>query len=317
MWQRFDANVYVTIADYGYGQIAEDTHFPPLYPALIRLLGMMVGNVFLAGLLLSHICILYALKFLHTTFSEWGDPSSTRRAIAFLLLFPVSFFFFSAYTESLFLLMVLSAFRAMKDRSWHWAGFWIFCAILTRLTGLALVPPMLYLLWQEGRFLKKFNHWFGLAVSGLAIVIYLLVRLSHLSGGAVPVSEPSWYARLVLPWESFLHAFRILFSGQANHIDILNTAIAILLLALFLQGWKTIPLEYNLYSAFTLLILFSRIVESKAFNSMLRFSLTLFPLFILLGMAGKQPRYQRLIAYSFVALNLFLSAEFFGWGWVA
>src|SRR5262249_8722110 len=35
IWQRFDTNWYISIAEYGYGSIKEDIHFPPLYPLLI------------------------------------------------------------------------------------------------------------------------------------------------------------------------------------------------------------------------------------------------------------------------------------------
>jgi hypothetical protein len=51
--------------------------------------------------------------------------------------------------------------------------------------------------------------------------------------------------------------------------------------------------------------------------SMSRYVLTLFPAFQPLSMAGEKPWSQRIITYTFMALNLFLSAQFFGWGWVA
>jgi hypothetical protein len=317
MWQRFDSNIYMTIAENGYGQIIEDTHFPPLYPALMHLLSFGHGSTFLGGLLISHIAILYSLKLLHEIFLRWSDPSAGKRAIVCLLLFPASFFFFSVYSESLFLMTVLLSMRAISSRSWIWAGFWTFCAILTRLTGITLLAPMLYLMWKDRPLLGKLNHWVGLSLPGLAVLLYLYVRMTHLSQGVFPFSEPAWYARLVLPWESYAHALKILFSGHSNYIDFLNLVVATLVLALFLWGWKIVPMEYNLYSACTLLILFSRVVETKAYNSMLRFSLTLFPLFFILGVAGKDARYQRIITYGFACLNLFLSAQFFGWGWVA
>ncbi|HEU0293305.1 MAG TPA: hypothetical protein VFR47_11255, partial [Anaerolineales bacterium] len=317
MWQRFASNIYITIAEKGYGQIAEDTHFPPLYPALMHLLSFVFGDAFLAGLFLSHAAILYSLKLLHEIFSQWSDPSSSKRAIAGLLLFPVSFFFFSIYSESLFLMSVLPSMRAMSSHSWIWAGFWMFCAILTRLTGVALLTAMLYLMWKDRPLLGALKHWIGLSLPGLSVLLYLYVRIAHLLQRALPFSEPSWYARLVPPWESYLHALKIMFSGHSNYIDLLNLATATQLLALFLWGWKKIPMEYNLYSAFTLLILFSRVVETKAYNSMLRFSLTRFPLFFILRLAGKDAQYQRIITSSVACLNLFLSAKFFGWGWVA
>jgi hypothetical protein len=207
--------------------------------------------------------------------------------------------------------------RSMKTRSWAWAGFWAFCAILTRLPGMALMAPMLYLMWKDRPFLHKLQHWIALAIPGLAVFLYLYLRSTKLPEGIVPIAEPSWHARLVLPWESYLYAVKIILSGHFNYIDLLNLITATLFIILLLSGWKKIPIEYNLFSAFTLLIILIRIVDTRAFNSMLRFSLALFPLFFVLSLTGEDSRYRRIIVYTFACLNLYLSAEFFGWGWVA
>lgn len=317
LWQRFDANIYMTISERGYGQIEEDTHFPPLYPMLINIIASIIGDSYLAGLLISHLALLYSLKLLHKVFSNWGNNSSGNRAIGYLLLYPASFFFFSVYTESLFLMTVLLSMGSMKNRSWAWAGFWTFCAILTRLSGMALMAPMLYLMWKDRPFLHKLQHWIALSLPGLAVLLYLYLRATQMPEGIFPIAEPSWHARLVLPWESYLYAVKIILSGHFNYIDLLNLITATLFIILLLSGWKNIPIEYNLYSAFSLLIILIRIVDTRAFNSMLRFSLALFPLFFALGLAGEDSRYRRIIVYTFAFLNLYLSAEFFGWGWVA
>jgi hypothetical protein len=40
-------------------------------------------------------------------------------------------------------------------------------------------------------------------------------------------------------------------------------------------------------------------------------------MFFILGLLANNPFWRRFIIYTFTALALFLSAEFFGWGWVA
>src|SRR5215204_2671931 len=62
MWQRFDANWYTSLAENRYGNIEGDDHFPPLYPLLINLTKPIFGNGFIAGLVISHLATLYALK---------------------------------------------------------------------------------------------------------------------------------------------------------------------------------------------------------------------------------------------------------------
>lgn len=317
MWQRFDANWYISIAENGYGGIPGDDHFPPLFPVLIRLAQPVFGSTFLAGLFISHLATLYALKLLYDVFFEWGGNPTAKRTLLFMLIYPTSFFLFSVYTESLFLVTVLLSIRSMRIRSWAWAGFWTFCAILTRLQGAALLLPMLYLMWMDRPFLRKPAHWIGLLLPAAGGLFYLYLRSQQVSDGVLPFVEAEWHAQLVPPWETYWYAIRTLASGIFTFIDVLNWAVVTLFIILLISGWRKIPLEYNLYTTGSLLIMLIRIVETQPLISMSRYSLTLFPAFYVLGLAGENPWMRRIIAYAFILLNLYLSAQFFSWGWVA
>lgn len=317
MWQRFDANIYVSIAENGYGRIPGDNHFPPLFPLLIRVSQPLFGSAYLAGLLISHLAALYMLKLLYDVYSEWGGVENGKRSLLFFVVYPTFFFFFSAYSESVFLVCTLLALRNMKTPSWPWAGFWIFCAILTRLQGAALLIPMLYLMRADPPFLRKFSHWAGLFLTGLGGLFYLFLRALEGTGSVLPTVESEWQARLAVPGETYLYAIRTLAAGSASIIDLLNFVIATIFLLLIIVGWRNIPMEYNVFMAVNMLIILSRVVETQPLNSMLRFSLTLFPAFYTLGLIGKQPLARRIIVYASVLLALYLSGQFFIWGWVA
>ena len=317
MWQRFDANWYISIADNGYGGIPGDDHFPPLFPMLIRLVQPLFGSTFLGGLFISHLATLYALKLLYDVFLEWGGNSVGKQAVFFMLIYPTSFFLFSVYTESLFLVTVLLSLRSMRTRSWAWAGFWAFCAILNRLQGAALLLPMVYLMWMDYPFLRKPAHGFGLLLPATGGLFYLYLRSRQISNGVVPFVESEWHAHLVPPWETYWYAISTLFSGNFTFVDVLNWAVVTLFIILLILGWKKIPLEYNLYTAGSLLIMLIRIVETQPLISMSRYSLTLFPAFFVLGLVGEKAWIRRLITYTFIPLNMYLSAQFFLWGWVA
>ncbi len=317
IWQRFDANWYTSVADNGYGTIGGDDHFPPLFPVLIRVLEPIFGSAFLAGLLISHLATLYAIKLLYDSFYEWGGNDLAKRTVLFLLIYPASFFLFSVYTESVFLVTALLSFRSMKNGSWVWAGFWVFCAVLTRLQGAALLIPMIYLMWREHALLRRPATWFGLALPAVGGLFYLFLRSKQVTNGVVPLVESNWHARLVPPWETYWYALQTLASGKFTFIDLLNWAVVTLFMVLLVAGWRKIPLEYNLYTAFSLLIILIRIVETQPLISMSRYALMLFPSFFILGLAGENPLGRRLIIYTFIPLNLYLSAQFFLWGWVA
>lgn len=318
LWQRFDANWYTSVAENSYGSVPGDDHFPPLFPVLIRLLKPLFGNTFVAGLLISHLGTLFAIKLLYDTFCQWGEAVQARRSALLFLLYPTSFFLFSAYSESLFLVAALLSLRQMRKRSWGWAGFWAFCAILTRLQGAALIVPMLYLMSLDRPFLRKASHWFGLALPGMGGLFYLFLRSKQTTAsGAIPFVEANWHARLVPPWETYWYAVQTLFSGRFTFIDLLNWVVVTLFIILLFYGWRKIPLEYNLYTTISLLIILIRIVETQPLISMSRYSLTLFPSFFVLGMGTENPWLRRLVLYTFIPLNLYLSAQFFSWGWVA
>lgn len=317
MWQRFDANWYVTLADHGYGTIAGDDHFPPLFPLLIRILTPIFRNTFVAGLFISHAATLFALKYLYDLFTQWGGFTLGRRALIFFLIYPTFFFFFSAYSEPVFIVTALLALRAMESRRWAWAGFWTFCAILTRLQGAALLLPMLYLIWKDRPVLQTSKHWMGLIVAGFGGLVYLYLRSTQVTGGAVPFVEAEWRARLVPPWETYWYAVQTILTGKSTFIDGLNWFVMTLFLILLVWGWKKIPLEYNLYTALSIFIILIRIVETQPLISMSRYSLTLFPSFYALSLAGGDPWLRRAIIYGSLLLNLYLSGQFFIWGWVA
>lgn len=317
IWQRFDANWYTTLAEHGYGGIPGDDHFPPLFPLLIRIIKPILGDAFLAGLFVSHLATLYAIKLLYDTFSQLRGNFLAKRATIFWLIYPTSFFLFSAYSESLFLVTVLLSFQHMKKHSWVWAGFWVFCAILTRLQGAALLVPMVYLMWNDRPFLRKPVHWAGLTLPAIAGLFYLFLRSRQVASGAIPFLEPNWHARLTMPWETYWYAIQTLITGNATFIDALNWAVVTVFIVLLVVAWRKIPFEYDLYTIFSLLTILIRIVETQPLISMSRYSLTLFPTFLVLSLLAENQWLQRLIIYTFIPLNLYLSAQFFLWGWVA
>jgi hypothetical protein len=317
MWQRFDANWYISIADNGYGHIPGDVHFPPLFPVMMRALKPFFGNTFFAGLLISHVATLFALKLLYDLFKQWGEITTARRALLFFVIYPVSFFLFSSYTESIFLVAALLSVRAMSARSWQWAGFWIFCAILIRLQGIALIVPMLFLMWRDRPFLRKLNHWTGWIIASIAGFLYLYLRSQQATENTLPFVETTLHARLGPPWQSYTYSIETLVTGKATFIDILNLFAATLFFILIIWGWKKIPLEYNIYTLVSLLIIMTRIVETQPLMSMSRYTLTLFPAFYVLSLVGNTPWMQRTILYGSILLNLYLTGQFFLWGWVA
>lgn len=315
-WQKFDANWYLAIARRGYGTIPGDTHFPPLYPVLISLLVPLVGDPLLGAILISNLALVAALVVFFQYTSELFDETVAKYASVCLVAFPTAFFLFGAYAEAPFLLAAILALYAIHREQWHWAGVAIFLGILLRLQGIALLLPFVFALFKARGSANYLRAGIGLVAGLAAVPIYLLMRYAVGGSGVLPTAEPELFARLVPPWDNFIYAFQVLGSGQFHFADVLNLIITLAFLIFWVIGWKRLPATWNLYVAATFAALTIRLVETQPLNSMSRYALTLFPIFVLFGMWAKNRWLQRAILYPSLGLSLFLSAQFVLWGWV-
>jgi hypothetical protein len=204
----------------------------------------------------------------------------------------------------------------LQRRSWLWAGWWTFCAILIRLQGVALIIPLVYMIWSERPWDKKIARGVALALPIVALGLYLFVRAAAGESNVVPTSEPDLFARIVPPWENYFYAMQTLVSGKFQLADVFNFIITTVGVIVLIVGWRKMPRTFALYVATSVVVLTMRLVETQPLNSMTRYSLTLVPIFILLGLWGKNVWIHRAIVYTSFALALFFSAQFVMWGWV-
>lgn len=146
-WQRFDTQHYLRIARQGYAD-ESDSVFPPLYPWLVRGVSALGGGGptarLAAALLIANLATCGLFILLHKVVTAELGPEAATRTLVYLAVFPTSFFLFSAYTESLFLLLALGSFWAGKNGRFPLAGLLGFLAAATRLTGWVLVVPLAY-----------------------------------------------------------------------------------------------------------------------------------------------------------------------------
>ncbi len=317
LWQRFDTNWYLAIAEFGYGAHPGDSLFPPLYPALIRVLGDVLGGQYLlAAWLISNSALVAALALFYQLVTEWASPGVAARAAAYLVLFPTGFFLFAAYTESLYLLFTLLMFRALARGELERAGVWTGLGILTRLQGIALLAPMALAWWRA----PARSLWRGVRAvvpASLAAGVFLGMRAWVVPTSIVPTSDPAWPVRFALPWENYWNGIQILASGQFQMVDVLNMLIATLFAVIVAIGWRDLAPAYRWYATASWLVVMTHWVDGQALGSMARYMLSLFPCFMLLAKWGANAWVNRAIVYLSFPLNLCLSAQFVMWGWVA
>jgi hypothetical protein len=124
--------------------------FPPLYPAIVGLLSFpFPAYAGVVAVVVSNVAFLLALGLL----VRLGTPYLGRRraslAAALLVIYPFASVFAMAYTESLFLLLMLATFLAAERRHRAWAGIFLALTVLCRVQGVALVLPLAILMLRQ------------------------------------------------------------------------------------------------------------------------------------------------------------------------
>jgi hypothetical protein len=175
---RWDASWYLDVVRNGYwftgaGQ-PTNVGFLPLYPWCVRIVSLggridpaiAAYGVSLTGLWIA--CVLLA----DLVFREWRDARLSILAVEFMLFSPVSFFFSTAYSESLFLPLVVGCLAAARRRRWWIAGSCGLLAALTRFVGVLLVVPLAWewLTCSRNEVGKRTLSWRTLPASMLPVV---------------------------------------------------------------------------------------------------------------------------------------------------
>jgi hypothetical protein len=177
MLARWDTGFYASIALEGYSwdpsitTRGQNIVFFPLYPFLMRILAPLAGgDVVLAGLMLSLACFTVAVALLYRLAAlEIGDTGAGA-AVLFLVTYPFSLFFSASYTESLFLLVTVGAFYAMRRERPLEAALFGLAAGLARPNGFWIAAP---LLWLGLEWTKSKEKDGGTAVRWAAIAVGL------------------------------------------------------------------------------------------------------------------------------------------------
>ena len=146
----WDSVYYIQISHIGYLTGTNAVAFFPFYPLLINLVRNVpgVGDA-VAALAISSLALLAALIGMYTLARERLSEAIAQRAVLYILLSPFAFVFSLAYTEGIFLALAVWLFVFVdRDRPVQAAALGLLAG-LTRVTGLALIAPMLWIAWRR------------------------------------------------------------------------------------------------------------------------------------------------------------------------
>lgn len=163
LFKIYDTEWYLSIAQFGY--LTDTDHnklsicFYPFYPALVKLFHFIVpGGYFMAGVVVSNLFLLVALYYLmRLVEGEYRDSRLGLLTAELMLLFPFSFFFSIAYTESVFIAFTVLTFYTLRRKKWLLAGLFGMLAALTRNHGVLLMAPILIEILYDHEFFRRFR----------------------------------------------------------------------------------------------------------------------------------------------------------------
>lgn len=145
---RWDCGWYVAIAKHGYlmgngAAVAGQTDYAffPVLPLLMRAVAAITGLGLLeAGLLVTNLCFIATLVYLHRYVLLLGLSRSTAMlSVALLCIAPQGFVFSAVYTESVFLLLLVAAMFHLRRGDYLCAGIAAALLSATRANGVFFV----------------------------------------------------------------------------------------------------------------------------------------------------------------------------------
>ena len=338
VWARWDSVPYLQIAEHGSGGEKGSPAFYPLYPWLVGGVGRVLGGHYVvAGVAVSLAATLVAFVLFHRLARRHLDADGANRALLYLALFPAALFLQAVYAESLFLALALGAFLAAERDRWPLAWLLVGLALLTRPTGIALVPPLAVIAWRSsGRRAAATS----LVLAPLVFVAYPLVLHEQLGDARAFLHAERFWHRTVSVfgpldgvWQA-LHAAWAgvlqLTVGSQTHwywtpvnpartatLNLELLAYLVVLVALGVVAWVKIGAPYGVYVAASLAIPLSAPSDLYPLLSLPRFGLAMFPVFLALAaVTRREAIHTAVLSVSAVFLGVAV-AGWATWQWVA
>ncbi|WP_422926020.1 mannosyltransferase family protein [Singulisphaera sp. PoT] len=321
-WARWDSGWYRIIAERGYGDRTWGTNvlaFFPLFPYATRALATVVGNHWVAGLIVSNASLLVSLVFLARIAARYLDPDGVKRTLLYLLVYPSAFFLSAYYSEGLFLLVTVLAFHEYLSKRYLLSGFFGGLAALTRPTGIALFAAFaLDYLWK----LSKRSTPFSARILGLALIpaglgIFMLMLFVHANDPfAFVKAHGSWGRSFASPSQALWAAIRgidwTLPRDHVNAVTALDALTGALFLVLPLRLFKRYDPALPIYA----MILILMPLSTGSLKSLLRLECVSFPAFLALAELGKSREADRIIVFVSALFLGLLNIRFSNWYWV-
>jgi hypothetical protein len=281
---RWDAPRFTSLARNGYDDASSASLFPG-YPLAIRAVSWLIGgNTVAAAILISNAAFFGSLVLLYSlTEDEYGRPLA-RRTVVLLTTFPTAFFLLAPYSESLYLLLTLLAFRAARRDRWFAGGVAGSYAAATRAVGIFLVPALT--IEACGRWRSAGGSlWRRLVGVGLIVVgpaVYVAYWALRGAPSQVVAVQGLWQRQLRFPISTLGEAWVLGIQGLTSSSGIfwtIDALIASLVLVPLIVTWRSIRPSYLVYATGSLLLPLTYAPSERPLVCVPRYLVVVFPAF--------------------------------------
>lgn len=317
---NFDGVHYIRIANQAYSNQHTQAFFPG-YPLIVRGAKEVIEiipmdervPVILGALLVSNIAFFFGLVIFYKLLKGIYDRKIALWSTIFMLTFPTSFYFGSAYTEGMFFLMIISSFYLLEKKRILAASIIGSFASATRLIGVFMAPALMF--YQKKRSLMPL---FIVPIGFLLYVLFLQIKydnpLYFLTAQDVFQQDRSTTKIVLLP-QVFYRYVKILIStqGLAFAIAALELISTVFVFACLFFAWRMkMRTQWLIFSFFAVIVP----TLTGTLVSMPRYIAIAFPIYIVLAHIKSTP-VKIAIALIFT-VGLFITTVLFAQGyWVA
>jgi hypothetical protein len=319
---RYDAGWYHGIASMGYAFGAggrNNLAFFPVYPLLMRAGGWLLGgrqqDYYFAGIVISWLAFAAAMTMLYRLALLDLPRPAALRAVMYAAAFPFAFFFGMVYSESVFLLALVTSVYVLRQGRWVMAALAGAVMTATRVTGVMAVPGLLLIAWRftrgdRGRRVRAvaaavaaaagigIYSAFNFAISGTPFAWYDAITFWGYRPGGNPLRGLAGLVDALL-----VRPYQFLATEPMAPYDTFNALTAVGTLALVPLIWRRFNAGYALIILAGLLLPLS----SGQFEGLGRYCSVLFPVPLALASLGGSLRHQVLLACSSILYALGLA----------
>lgn len=318
---RWDAESFLWIAQNGYTSEGPKRYllvFLPFYPLCTAATAVIFRDYVLSGFIVSTLASLAAALFLRLLVRLDHPEKTAQAAVVFLFIFPTSYFLHIPYTEGLFIALVIGSFWAARTEKWLAAGMLGALACFTRVNGVVLLPALLFEVWEQYRVRREFDRrWTAVLIAPAGFLAYLAINYSVTGNFLMFLTyqRENWYKYLRLPYYGIMEKVNTFLEqapGAANMYGLQELVFIVIGLLFIILGWKHMRNSYRAWMVLNWLLF----ISTSFILSVPRYTLTLFPIFILMAMAARRRPVLGVAftAWSLLFLGLF-AARFVNGAW--